>query len=105
MFSWRRNMTGHKAVRVLAAAALLAAGSVGSSGAATISVSPSAQTIAPGGGANVDIVLSGLTANEVVGGFSLLFSFNNAILGAPNSYTNNPGNVMGAAPLDLSNGF
>lgn len=99
-------MKSHKATRLLAAAALLGAGLVGNTEAATITVTPSAQTIAPGGGgANVDIVLSGLGANQVVGGFSFLLSFNNTILGAPDSYTPNPGNVMGPAPLDLSTGF
>jgi hypothetical protein len=93
-----------KAVRLLATTALLA-GFVASSQAALISVVPGSQTIAPGGTANIDIVLSGLGANEVVGGFSFLLSYNNAILGAPATFTANPGNVMGAAPLDLSGGF
>jgi len=98
------NSSG-KWVTLLAAAALLAAASFGSSQAATITVTPGAQTIAPGGVANVDIVLSGLAPSETVGGFSFQLSFNNSILGAPDSFTANPANLMGPLPLDLSNGF
>jgi hypothetical protein len=84
---------------------LVGAAFVGKSEGAIISVLPSTQTIAPGGTASVDIVLSGLAAGETVGGFSLLLSFNNTILGAPESFVNNPDNKMGASPVDLSPGF
>jgi len=94
-----------KIVRLLAAVALVGAGLVGTSEASTISVIPGAQTIAPGGTATVDIILSGLTAGETVGGFSFLLSFSNAILGAPDSFTNDPDSKMGPLPLDLSPGF
>lgn len=94
-----------KVVRVLAAVALVGAGFAGKSEAATISVLPASQTIAPTGTATVDIVLSGLLANETVGAFSLLLSFNNAILGAPDSFVNDPDAIMGLFPLDLSPGF
>src|SRR5262245_46137605 len=94
-----------KAMRVLAVAALVAAGFVATSEASTISIVPGSQTIAPGGTASVDIVLSGLGANETVGAFSLLLTFNSAILGAPESFTNDPDAKMGPAPLDLSLGF
>jgi hypothetical protein len=94
-----------KAVRFLAVAVLVGAAFVAKSEGAIISVLPSTQTIAPGGTASVDIVLSGLAAGETVGGFSLLLSFNNTILGVPESFVNNPDNKMGALPLDISPGF
>jgi hypothetical protein len=85
--------------------AIVGAAFVETAEGATITVTPATQTIAPGGTAVVDIVLSGLGPTETVGAFSLLLSFTNAILGAPDSFVNNPDNVMGAAPLDLSGGF
>lgn len=94
-----------KAVRFLAVGVLVGAAFVAKSEGAIISVLPSTQTIAPGGTASVDIVLSGLAAGETVGSFSLLLSFNNTILGAPESFVNNPDNKMGALPLDISPGF
>jgi hypothetical protein len=39
--------------------------------AATISFSPSSQSVAQGDAVNVDITVSGLTANQVIGGFDL----------------------------------
>jgi len=94
-------------MRILAAVALVGAGFVGTSEASTISVVPGNQTIAPGGTATVDIVLSGLTATEVVGGFSLIVSFNNTIIGAPESFQVDPDAKMGVYdPFnDLSVGF
>jgi hypothetical protein len=94
-----------KVARLLVAVAVVGVSFVGNSEGATITVLPATQTIAPGGTANVDIVLSGLLAGETVGGFSLLLSFTNAILGAPDSYTNDPDGKMGPLPLDLSPGF
>jgi hypothetical protein len=95
--------SAHK-VRLLVAAALLGAGFAVSSGAATISLVPSTQTIAPGNATNVDIVLSGLAPTETVGAFSFLLSFNNAIL-LGNSFTIDPGGIFGPGALDLSGGF
>lgn len=85
-----------KAVRTLAATALVVAGSVATSQASTISVSPSSQTINVGGTAAVDILLSGLAANETVGAFAVLVTFNNAVIGSPDSYTVDPDAKMGA---------
>ena len=97
---------GKSAVRMLATAALLAAaGAVAPTQAALLTVTPSSQTIGLGGTAGVDIVLSGLTPTETVGGISFLLSFNSGILGAPGSFTVDPGVVLGAASLDLSGGF
>jgi hypothetical protein len=95
----------HRAVQFLAVLAMVGAAFVGKSEGGIISVLPSTQTIAPGGTASVDIVLSGLAAGETVGGFSLLLSFNNSILGTPDSFVNNPDGKMGLLPLDLSPGF
>ena len=106
-------MTIRKALRLLAATALVAAGFVGTSEASTISIVPGAQTIAPGGVATFDIVLSGLTDGETVGAFSILLNYNSAIVGAPRSYAVDPdakmgafdafndGTVWGAGSLDL----
>jgi hypothetical protein len=94
-----------KIVRCVAVVAIVGAAFAESAEGATISVVPSTQTIAPGGTALVDIVLSGLGPTETVGAFSLLLSFTNSILGAPDSFVNDPDGKMGAAPLDLSPGF
>jgi hypothetical protein len=93
--------------RFLVAGALVAVGFVGTSEASTISILPGSQTIGVGGTATVDIVVSGLAAGDTVGGFSLDLGFNPAILGAAESYTIDPGSIMGAYdPLDdFSNGF
>jgi len=102
---------GKSTVRMLATAALFAAaGAVTPSEAAVLTVTPSSQTIAPGGTAGVDIVLSGLAPTETVGGFSFLLSFSNGILGAPGSFSVDPGGVLGVlfpvgSALDLSGGF
>src|SRR5690349_2273083 len=106
-FFWRRNMkAGKRSVRTLVTAALLAAaGAVATSQAAVLTVTPSTQTIAVGGVAGVDIVLSGLGPTETAGGFSFLLSFNSSILGAPGSFTLDPAGVLGPLALDLSNGF
>jgi hypothetical protein len=91
---------------MLATAALVAAaGAVAPSEAAVLTVTPSSQTIALGGTAGVDIVLSGLAPTETVGGFSFLLSFSNGILGAPGSFSLDPGVVLGPLALDLSGGF
>ena len=95
----------HKVVRFVAIVAVVGAAFVATAEGATITVTPSTQTIAPGGTAVIDIVLSGLGPSDVVGGFSLLLSFTNSILGGPDSFVNNPDGKMGAFPLDLSGGF
>jgi hypothetical protein len=96
-----------KALRFLAALVVVAAGSVATAEASTISIQPNTQTIAPGGTATVDIVLSGLTDSEIVGAFSLILNFNNAIVGAPESFQVDPDAKMGVYnPLnDFSGGF
>lgn len=97
---------GKSPVRALVTAALLAAaGAVATSQAAVLTVTPSSQTIAPGGSAAVDIVLSGLGPTETVGGFSFLLSFSDGILGAPGLFTLDPAVVLGPGSLDLSAGF
>lgn len=70
--------------------------------AITVSVSPATQTIGVGGGASIDIIVSGLT--DPVGGFSLTLAFNDTIVSG-DSFTNDPDGKMGALPLDLSGGF
>jgi hypothetical protein len=98
-------------MRFLAVAVLVGAGLAGTSEASTISIVPGAQTIGVGGTASVDIVLSGLTASEVVGAFSIVLSFNDTILDGA-TFLNDPDNKMGAGvrdcflgPCDWSNGF
>ncbi len=92
-----------KAVRSLVVAALLGAGLVGGAQGATISIAPASQTIAPGGTADIDIMVA-LGLNEVVGGFSLLLSFDDTILGGV-SYANDPDAKMGPNPNDPVNDF
>jgi PEP-CTERM motif len=94
-------------VRFLAIGLLVGAGFVATSEASTITVVPGAQTIAPGGTATVDIVLSGLLPSETVGGFSFILSFSNTIVGPPESFTVDPDLKMGAYdPFnDFSFGF
>ena len=70
-------------------------GLVGRAEAATISVVPGTQTVAPGGTANVDIVLSGLGAAETVGGFSFNLSWTDAIISL-SSLVLDPNVTMGA---------
>lgn len=93
--------------RFLVAGALVVVGFAGTSEASTITILPGSQTVGVGGIASVSIVLSGLAANETVGGFSLDLGFNPAILGAPDHYTIDPGLKMGAytAIDDFSGGF
>jgi|KBSMisStaDraftv2_1062788.scaffolds.fasta_scaffold101063_2 hypothetical protein len=92
-----------RTLRMLAATALSATVLLSQAVASPIvSVSPSDQTIAVGGTATVDIIVSGLT--EAVGGFQFLLSFNGVILEG-SAFTNDPDSKMGAVPLDLSGGF
>jgi PEP-CTERM motif len=92
--------------RLFIAAALVAVGLVGTSDASTISILPGSQIVGPGGAASVDIVLSGLTAGETVGGFSAILTWDAPIL-APFSYVIDPGGKMGAYDIndDFSLGF
>jgi hypothetical protein len=96
-----------KITRFFIAGVLAVAGLVGTSEASTISIVPNIQAIAIGGTASVDIVLSGLTPGETVGGFSLLLAFNPSIIG-PGTFTVDPGSIMGAYDKlndDFSKGF
>jgi hypothetical protein len=86
-------------------AALIGAGAVTPADAATIAIVPADQTAAVGDPVNVDVVLSGLTAGETVGGYSFELSYDDSILGAPQSFVVDPDGAMGVASLDLSGGF
>ena len=104
-------MSIRNVARSLAAVVLVGAGFVGTAQASTIAIVPGSQTIAPGATAGIDIVLTGLTAAETVGAFSIVLSFNDTVLDGV-SFSNDPGNKMGAGardcingPCDLSNGF
>jgi hypothetical protein len=88
-----------KALRILAAVALVGAGFVGTSEASTISVVPGSQTIGIGDTATVDVVLSGLGPTETIGGYSFLLTFNSTIVGPTIIYSDDPDNKMGPAPL------
>ena len=94
-----------KITRLLVAGALVVVGLVGTSEATTISVVPGSQTIGVGGTATVDIDLDFQGSTASAGGFSLDLGFNPAILGVPESYTIDPGGVMGPGALDFSGGF
>ena len=66
-------------LRVLALAALVGVGAFGSAEAATISVSPSSQTVVIGNPVSVDIVAS-LGAGEALGAFDFNLAFSDLIL-------------------------
>jgi hypothetical protein len=104
-------MSIRKVVRLLAVAAVVGAGFGATSEASTISIVPASQTIDIGQTTGIDIVLSGLAANETVGAFSIVLKFNDTILDGA-GYANDPGLKMGAGardcflgPCDLSGGF
>jgi hypothetical protein len=86
------------AVTALASAAFVSQAEA----APVITVDPVTQNVANGGTATVDIDVSGLT--QGVGGFSFDLGFDPTLLSGI-SFANDPGVTMGAAPLDLSNGF
>ncbi len=91
-----------KTLRVLAMAAIIAAGAVAQGEAAPIvSISPSSQVANFGDTVSIDIIVTGLT--EAVGGYSLYLGFNDAVL-TGDSYTNDPGGAMGAGD-DFGFGF
>jgi hypothetical protein len=71
--------------------------------AALISIDPVSQNASIGDTVSADILVSGLAADESVGGVSLLLSFDGSILQGL-SYLLDPGNVMGVA-LDPFNDF
>jgi hypothetical protein len=104
-------MSIRNVARSLAAVVLFGAGFVGTAQASTIAIVPGSQTIAPGVTTGIDIVLTGLAANETVGAFSIVLGFNDIVLDGV-AFANDPGNKMGAGardclngPCDLSNGF
>jgi len=101
-------MTSISKMRVLALAVAVAVGSVVRAEAIPIvSISPATQTV-PQGPVSVDILVSNLGQGEEVGSFSLLLSFNSAILSGV-SFINDPDAKMGALANnpanDLSLGF
>jgi hypothetical protein len=71
--------SSHKMLRVLALAALVGVGAFGSAEAATISVSPSAQTVVIGNPVSVDIVAT-LGVGEALGAFDFNLAFSDLIL-------------------------
>ena len=93
-----KRTIGMVAVTALASAAFVSQAEA----APVITVDPVTQTVANGGTATVDIDVSGLT--QGVGGFSFDLAFDPTLLSGI-SFANDPGVTMGAAPLDLSNGF
>jgi hypothetical protein len=104
-------MSIRNATRFLAAVVLVGAGFVGTAQASTISIVPGSQTIAPGVTTGIDIVLTGLSATETVGAFSIVLTFNDTILDGM-GFANDPGDKMGAGapdcllgPCDASLGF
>lgn len=93
------KMMGRILAVVLVASGFLAARAE----AATISLSPSTQNALIGDIVSVDIIVSGLLADESVGGVSLLLSFTNAVLQGV-SFQNDPDDRMGF-DLDPANDF
>jgi hypothetical protein len=71
--------------------------------AATISIVPGDQNALIGDLVSVDIVVSGLLADEAVGGVSLLLSFNNILSGA--GFTIDPDDNMGFDLDPVNNDF
>ena len=67
--------------------------------AALITLNPSSQSASVNDLVNVDIMVSGLTAAEAVGGVSLNLSFNPAILSGV-SYANDPDSKMGLSQCE-----
>jgi|RhiMethySRZTD1v2_1073278.scaffolds.fasta_scaffold424334_2 hypothetical protein len=97
--------TIHRTLQRLALAAVAATAFLSQAEAApVVSVSPASQTIGVGGNAAVNIIVSGLSLTDPTGGFSLTLGFNNTFVSGV-SFLNDPGHLMGLAPLDLSGGF
>ncbi len=96
-----------KMFRILALAVLVGAAVVAQTEAAVITISPVTQDANVGDVVNADILVSGLTATESVGGVSLLLSFDDAILSGL-SFIVDPDAAMGTAACgfcDFSFGF
>lgn len=97
------KMTGRILALVLMASASLAVRAE----AATISIVPGSQNALIGDLVTADIVVSGLLADESVGGVSLLLSFSNILSGT--GFTIDPGDNMGfdldPANNDFGSGF
>ena len=85
------------------AVAALVGQAMPSQAAPIITVTPSPSVvIGLASSQSFDVVVSNLAASEEVGGVSLLLTWNNAILGAPGTFTLDPDLKMGTA-LDPSN--
>ena len=99
-----RNMQSFiRAARILALAAMVAAGAAAQSQAAPIvSIAPPTQSAAVGDTVSVDIVVSGLT--EPVGAYYVSLLFNSSILSG-DDFTNDPDGKMGPLGDDFSGGF
>ena len=97
-----------KLFRILTVALALTGAVAAQTEAAIISVSPVSQTANVGDTVTADIIVSGLAADESVGGSSFLLSFNDSVLSGF-SYTLDPDAKMGfavcGAGCDFSGGF
>jgi len=93
----------NKLFRILTVALALTGASVAQTEAAIISVSPVSQGGNIGDTITADIIVSGLAADESVGGVSFLLSFNDSVLSGT-TFAVDPDDLMGAE-LDLSFGF
>jgi hypothetical protein len=93
----------NKLFRILTVALALTGAVVAQTEAAIISVSPVSQGGNIGDSITADIIVSGLAADESVGGVSFLLSFNDSVLSGT-SFVIDPDDKMGAE-LDLSFGF
>ncbi len=89
--------------RILTVALALTGAVVGQADAAIISVSPVSQNANIADVVTADIIVSGLAADESVGGASFLLSFNSAVLSGL-SFTLDPDDVMGNE-VDFFSGF
>ena len=89
-------------LRVLALAALVGVGAFGSAEAATISVSPSTQTVVIGNPVSVDIVAS-LGAGEALGAFDFNLAFSDLILNGTTVVVD-PDSKFQEAPLGFEGG-
>ena len=93
----------HKVFRILTVALAVFAGAAAQTEAAIISISPVSQSANIGDAVTADILVSGLAADESVGGAGVLLAFNSGILSGV-SYVVDPDDKMGAE-FDLSFGF
>jgi hypothetical protein len=93
----------NKLFRILTVALALTGAFAAQTEAAIISVSPVSQGGNIGDTITADIIVSGLAADESVGGVSFLLSFNGSVLSGT-TFAVDPDDRMGAE-LDLSFGF